>query len=147
LIFEANPQQIKDLDSKELVQLMHRLLLAESRLARIPLRSSHTALQITISDGGEDGRVEWEGGVESTPYLPSRYSIFQSKAQNLTEAAIRKEIIKKGAKPKKSKSNKVKKKATKRIARRSVILSEASLAGDELASAHGHLSLTATSAV
>jgi hypothetical protein len=65
LIFEADPKQIKDLDSKELVQLMHRLLLAESRLAQIPLRSSHTALQITISDGGEDGRVEWEGGVES----------------------------------------------------------------------------------
>jgi hypothetical protein len=96
-----------------------------SRLAQIPLRSSHTALQITISDGGEDGRVEWAGGVESTPYLPSRYSIFQSKAQNLTEAAIRKEILKKAAKPRNSKSKIAKKKAKKSNARRSVMLSEA----------------------
>jgi hypothetical protein len=125
VIFEADPQQIEALDSRELVQLMHLLLLAECRLAQIPLRSTHVALQITISDGGEDGRVEWTGGADSTPYLPSRYSIFQSKAQNLTEASIRNEILKKVAKPKNPKSGKTKKKVRKRIARRSVILSDA----------------------
>jgi hypothetical protein len=127
MIFEADPEQIKALDSKELVRLMDLLLLAECRLARIPLRAAHVALQITISDGGEDGRVEWTGGVESTPYLPSRYSIFQSKAQNLTETSIKAEILKKVARPKKSKSRKTNSKnnTKARTAKRSVVLSEA----------------------
>jgi hypothetical protein len=127
MIFEAEPEQIQALDSKQLVQLMHLLLLAECRLAQIPLRSAHVALQITISDGGEDGRVEWTGGAESTPYLPSRYSIFQSKAQNLTDASIKSEILKKVSKTKKSKSAKrdPKKKPKARSSKRTARLSEA----------------------
>lgn len=131
MIFEADPQQVQELDSKALVELLHRLLLAESRLAQIPLRASHVALQITISDGGEDGRVEWVGGVESTAYLPTRYSIFQSKAQNLTESSIRKEILKKAAKSKKTNERKAneknaKAKAARKIrSHRAVVLNEA----------------------
>jgi hypothetical protein len=53
VIFEADPQQIEALDSKELVRLMKLLLLAESRLAEIPLRASHVPFQITVADGGE----------------------------------------------------------------------------------------------
>ena len=62
MIFEADPKQIEELDSKELVRLMHLLLLAECRLAHIYLRAAHVPLQITVSDGGEDGRVEWTDG-------------------------------------------------------------------------------------
>jgi hypothetical protein len=72
VIFEADPEQIEALDSTQLVQLMHLLLLAECRLAQIPLRAAHVPLQITVSDGGEDGRVEWTGGTESTPYYASK---------------------------------------------------------------------------
>jgi hypothetical protein len=50
-------------------------------------------LQITVPDGGEDGRVEWTGGIDATNFLPSRLTIFQSKAQNLTESTIKKEIL------------------------------------------------------
>jgi hypothetical protein len=125
MIFEADPQQIETLDSKELVRLMHLLLLAECRLAQIPLRSAHVALQITIADGGEDGRVEWAGGAESTPYFPSRYSIFQSKAQNLTDGSVRAEILKKVARTAKSKPNKAKLKAKIKTGKRSATLSEA----------------------
>jgi hypothetical protein len=89
VIFEAEPEQIEALDSKQLVQLMHLLLLAECRLAQIPLRAAHVPLQITVSDSGEDGRVEWTGGAESTPYYPSRYCVFQSKAQNLTDTLVK----------------------------------------------------------
>jgi hypothetical protein len=94
VIFEADPEQIEALDSKDLVRLMKLLLLAESRLAKIPLRLAHVPLQITVADEGEDGRVQWSGGVESTPYFPKRYCIFQAKATNLTEASVRSEILK-----------------------------------------------------
>jgi hypothetical protein len=95
VIFGADPQQIEALDSKELVRLMKLLLLAESRLAGIPLRASHVPFQITVADGGEDGRVEWSGGAESTPYFPTRFCIFPAKSTNLTEASVRSEILKK----------------------------------------------------
>ena len=95
MIFEADPGQIEALDSQELVQLMRLLLLAESRLAEIPLRASHVPFQITVADGGEDGRVEWSNGAELTPFFPRRFCIFQAKATNLTEASVRPEILKK----------------------------------------------------
>lgn len=94
MIFEAEPQQIEALDSKELVQLMKRLMLAESRLAHVPLRATHVPFQITVPDGGEDGRVEWEGGTDSTLFFPRRFCLFQSKAQRLANASLRSEILK-----------------------------------------------------
>lgn len=113
MIFEAEPEQIKDLDSKQLVRLMHLLLLAECRLAQIPLRASHVPLQITVSDGGEDGRVEWAGGADSTPYFPSRYCVFQAKAQNLTEASVKNEILKQEPKTKTKRRGRAKAKKSK----------------------------------
>jgi len=89
MIFEVTPEQIKQLDSTKLVKLMKRLMLAECRLANIPLRAIAVPLQITVADGGEDGRVEWTGGVDETDYFPARFSIFQSKAQNLTESSVK----------------------------------------------------------
>jgi hypothetical protein len=103
MIFEVDAEQISQLDSVALAQLMMRLLLAECQLVDIPLRAAVVPLQITVPDGGEDGRVEWSGGIETTNYLPSRFSIFQSKAQNLTEGTIKTEILTK-AKNKRSKS-------------------------------------------
>lgn len=74
---------------------MKRLLLAECRLVNIPLRAATVPLQITVADGGEDGRVEWSGGIDETDYFPARFCVFQSKAQNLTKTTITAEIIKK----------------------------------------------------
>ena len=74
---------------------MKLLVLAEARLADIPLRAATVPMQITISDGGEDGRVEWSGGALSTNYFPSVFCLFQSKAQKVTEASIRNEVLKK----------------------------------------------------
>ncbi|MEG8098622.1 hypothetical protein, partial [Salmonella enterica] len=94
MLFQADPDFIAGLDDKTLVKLLKRLVLSESRLAGIPLRGAAVPLQITIADGGEDGRVEWSGGQSSTAYLPSRFTAFQSKAQNLTESRVRDEILK-----------------------------------------------------
>lgn len=95
LIFDSDPSQISRLDSLQLVQLMKRLLFAECRLVDIPLRAATVPLQLTVADGGEDGRVEWTGGVDETNYFPARFCVFQSKAQNLTKTTIAAEILKK----------------------------------------------------
>lgn len=94
MIFEADAEQITRLSSQKLVQLMKRLLLAECQLINIPLRAAIVPLQVTVSDGGEDGRVEWKGGADVTDYFPSRFCVFQSKAQNLTPAKITAEVLK-----------------------------------------------------
>jgi hypothetical protein len=76
MIFDVSPSQIEPLDSGELVQLLRRLLYAEVQKAGISLRGVSAPLQITVSDGGEDARVRWEGGLDKTDYLPARFSIF-----------------------------------------------------------------------
>jgi hypothetical protein len=100
VIFDAEPDYIATLDSLQLVRLMKRLLLAEARLADIPLRAASVPLQITVPDGGEDGSISWTGGAESTPYIPAPFTVFQSKAQDLAEAIVKKEVL---AKPGKGK--------------------------------------------
>jgi hypothetical protein len=110
VLSEVDAEQISRLDSVALVQLMKRLLLAECQLVDIPLRGATVPLQITVPDGGEDGRVEWTGGADSTDYLPSRFSVFQSKAQNLTESTVKAEVIAKShrAKHKRAKASRPK---------------------------------------
>lgn len=68
MIFEVDAEQISQLDSVTLVQLMKRLLLAECRLVDIPLRAAVVPLQISVPDGGEDGRVEWNDGIDTTNF-------------------------------------------------------------------------------
>jgi len=94
MLFDADPDFIAQLDDKSLVKLLKKLVLAESQLAGIPLRGAAVPLQITIPDGGEDGRVKWSGGQPSTAYLPSRFTALQSKAQNFTESRARNEVLK-----------------------------------------------------
>lgn len=100
MIFDAEPDYIATLDSSQLVKLMKHLLLAEARLTGIPLRGTSVPLQITVPDGGEDGSISWTGGADSTPYIPARFTILQSKAQDLTESRVKKEVL---AKPRKGK--------------------------------------------
>ncbi|WP_041163278.1 hypothetical protein [Mesorhizobium australicum] len=95
MIFEADPDFIKTLDSTKLVELMKRLLLAECRLTGLPLRAASVPLQVTVADGGEDGRVEWTDGPAKTAYFPHRVTLFQAKATNLTVTKLRSEILKK----------------------------------------------------
>lgn len=100
MIFDAEPGYIATLDSSQLVKLMKRLLLAEARLTGIPLRAASVPLQITVPDGGEDGSISWTGGADSTPYIPARFTILQSKAQDLTESRVKNEVLAKSRKGK-----------------------------------------------
>lgn len=80
MIFDVDSSQIEKLDSKQLVELLKKLLHAEAQHSGISLRGVSVPLQITVADGGEDARIIWEDGLEQTNYLPSRFCIFQSKA-------------------------------------------------------------------
>jgi hypothetical protein len=53
----------------------------------------HVAAVITTPDAGEDARIEWSGGPERTPYLPSRLSQFQLKAAAVTPAAAATDVL------------------------------------------------------
>ena len=64
--FKVTPDQIGRLDSPNLVELLRRLLSAEAREAGIPLAGVNVPLQITVPDGGEDGRILWDGGFDHT---------------------------------------------------------------------------------
>ncbi|AFY48801.1 hypothetical protein Nos7524_2993 [Nostoc sp. PCC 7524] len=92
MIFNISPSQIESLDSKELVELLKKLLHAEAQSSGICLRGVSVPLQITVADGGEDARISWTGGCEKTDYLPSRFCIFQSKATKLGKAGWKKEV-------------------------------------------------------
>ncbi|MGM3309727.1 hypothetical protein ACSQ6I_27715 [Anabaena sp. WFMT] len=106
MIFNISPSQIESLDSKELVELLKKLLHAEAQSSGICLRGVSVPLQITVPDGGEDARImSWEGGFQKTDYLPSRFCIFQSKAtdpqpKGWKEEVWTKDSRKKGATPK-----------------------------------------------
>src|SRR6185437_7007759 len=87
-IFKVTAKQIASLDDDGLVDLLRRLLHAEARGAGLPLGGVHVPAQITIPDGGEDGRMLWSGGADRTDYLLRRFTAFQAKATGITEASL-----------------------------------------------------------
>ena len=90
-MFAVQPAQITLLDDKGLVELLRQLLLAEARETGLPLAGVHVPAQITIPDGGEDGRMVWEGGLDRTNYLPRRHTALQAKATVVTRASLKAE--------------------------------------------------------
>jgi hypothetical protein len=92
MIFNVNPSQINKLNSNQFVELLKKLLHAEAQRAGISLCGVSVPLQITIPDGGEDARISWQGGLEQTNYLSSRFCIFQSKASNIAKGGWKKEV-------------------------------------------------------
>jgi hypothetical protein len=92
MIFDISPSQVESLDSLQLVELLRKLLHAEAQRAGIPLRGVSAPLQITVADGGEDARVNWNGGYDDTDYFPCRLNVFQSKATDSGPAGWKKEV-------------------------------------------------------
>lgn len=90
-IFEITADQITRLKDYQLVELLQRLITAELTKNRIPLSAGVAPAQITIADGGEDGRVEWHAGPARTDFLPSRYTIFQCKKSDPGPSGLKKE--------------------------------------------------------
>jgi hypothetical protein len=77
---EITHENIKNITPEQLTKLLHSLLKHECTKYKIPLESIHVPRNITVGDGGEDGRVKWENHVEKTNFIPNRYTVFQNKA-------------------------------------------------------------------
>lgn len=91
MIFEATADQIERLNENQVVDLLRRLISAELNKNSIPLRSGTAPAQITIPDGGDDARVSWSGGPNETDWLPSRFTVFQSKKGPTSPAGLKAE--------------------------------------------------------
>jgi len=90
--FQVRSEHVKRLNDEQLTQLLKDLLHAEAFKFGIVQRSVEVSLNIRVGDGGEDGRISWSGNPEQTDYLPSRLTMFQNKATEMTAGEYAKEI-------------------------------------------------------
>ena len=96
--FEVTGEHVAVLNERTFPQLLRHLLSAEAQAHGLPATGIHVATSIHTADGGEDGRIEWTGGPDDTPFLPSRLCQFQSKAGSIgPKAAGRAVLTRKGA--------------------------------------------------
>jgi hypothetical protein len=102
-MFTVHPDELKNLDGLQLVELLRILVHAEARKSDIPMRNVDVPLQITVADGGRDATVRWQGGKASTDYFPCRDIVFQCKASDGGDAAWTKEVWTKASQRKKKK--------------------------------------------
>jgi hypothetical protein len=93
VIFEVQSQDISELTDLKLTKLLKMLLHLEARTFGIAQREVDVALNIRVADGGEDGRIQWDGGPDKTDYLPSCFVQFQNKATKMAPAACANEVV------------------------------------------------------
>ena len=94
--FEVTGEHIAVLTERTMPLLLRRLLLAEAQANELPCEGIHVTDNITVPDGGEDGRISWEGGTDSTQFLPSRLCQFQLKAGSITPAKAGQDVLTRG---------------------------------------------------
>lgn len=82
--FEVTGKHIAALSPRKLALLVRRLLDTEALSGDLPMDGIHVAANITAADGGEDARIQWEGGPARTKFLPNRLSQFQIKAGSIS---------------------------------------------------------------
>jgi len=95
-LFKVESSNIKLLNDLQLTKLLKMLLHLEARSSGIAERSVEVALNINVGDGGEDGRIQWNGDPKSTQFLPLNLVQFQNKATtSMGPADCAKEILNK----------------------------------------------------
>ncbi len=92
-LLEVAVSSIELLNDVQLTDVLKRLLNLEARSAGIAQRAVEVSLNIDVSDGGEDGRIEWKGGPDSTNYLPHRLVQFQVKATRMGPRVCANELV------------------------------------------------------
>ena len=91
-LFRVESKDISGLNDLQLTKLLKLLLHLEARSSGIAERAVEVALNITVPDGGEDGRIQWSGDPPDTDYLPCQLVQFQNKATNMGPADCANEI-------------------------------------------------------
>jgi len=99
--FEVSAAHISALGPRKFVALISRSLNAEALTADLPRSGLHIGSNITMPDGGEDGRFEWSGALQRTEFLPRQKCVFQMKATTVSPAQAANEIgsVERGPKP------------------------------------------------
>jgi hypothetical protein len=92
LPFQLSAEDISALSDVQLTQLLHRLLLLEAEKLGLPKRRASVSLNIDAPDGGEDGRIEWDGEPAESDWLPSSATLFQVKATEMGPAKCGEEV-------------------------------------------------------
>ena len=92
-LFEVTGKHIAALSPRKFVLLARRLLDGEAFSGDLPMDGIHVAANITAADGGEDARIEWQGGPERTKFLPNRISQFQLKAGEIGPAEAAADVL------------------------------------------------------
>mgnify|MGYP001439535565 CR=1 FL=1 len=92
-ILKVNNEDIEKLSDTQLTELLSMLLYFEADKWGISSNAVSVALNINVADGGEDGRIKWEGDIEKTDWLPSRFTQFQCKATDMPPSKCKQEII------------------------------------------------------
>jgi len=98
LPFEVDSQHLTFISRHTFPQFVRLLLHAEALSHGVPLDGIHVADNVDAPDGGEDGRITWNGEPVCTPFLPDRRCRFQLKTGEIAPAAAGREVLtKKGA--------------------------------------------------
>lgn len=92
-INEITIDHIAQLSPDGLSQLLHILLKTEAEKNALPNWEILVPLKINVADGGEDGRITWNGTPNTTKWLKNKLTIFQSKATDLNPGACYEEIL------------------------------------------------------
>ena len=95
LPFQVTSQRVGRVGKQMFPQFLRLLLQAEALSHGIPSHDIHVADNVDAPDGGEDGRIQWQGGPEQTRFLPSRFTQFQLKTGDISPAAAGKEVLSK----------------------------------------------------
>lgn len=91
--FNVEADHITQLNDIQLTQLLNVLLNAEAIKSGLAQSAVQVALNIRVGDGGEDGRIQWSGGMERTSFIPNRFTQFQNKATTMAPAECANELV------------------------------------------------------
>ncbi len=101
LPFEVTSQHLAVISKQTFPQFARSLLYAEALSHGVPPDGIHVSDKIDVPDGGEDGRISWDGGLEQTSFLPGRLCQFQLKTGKIEPATAGREVLTKAGKVKK----------------------------------------------
>jgi len=92
-LFTVESKNIEQLDSKNLVRVLRKLLSLEANKFGIPSNAANVCLNVNDPDGGGDGQIKWKNGLSETDWIPNRFTVFQSKAGDMPAAKCQKELL------------------------------------------------------
>ena len=93
LPFEVTSRHLAAVSKDLFPELLRLLLSAEALSHGIPPDGIHVSDNIDAPDGGEDGRISWDGGLERTSFLPGRLCQFQLKTGKIGPTTAGHEVL------------------------------------------------------